>query len=481
VRYGYFLHAIFGIAIFYFIFQKANYASFTHDESFSYLQYVPQSFMELISFKDWYTNNHILNSIGMKYSEKLFGTSELSLRLHSLIALILYLIVASFVFGKRFGLLNFLFFLLLISNPAIIDLFGMARGYGLSYAFMLTAFFFLIKVIKAKSIHSIYPFHFAALPAVLSNFTMLTFYLASVGTVLVMEFLNQYMNSGKINSVFGSLKSHSIPLLFNIIVLYEPIRRVVTYTKLDFGGKTGFFADTISQLIINSLHTTELSESTLGLLHVIFSATVIVSSCLIIWNLRYKNGRLLQENGGLVVSNMVLILISLIIISSHLLLGADYPIGRFSLFLYPLFIVHLGFLMKYLYSNYSKIAVQISCLIIVIAAQLSFWQKLNDKVFGEWGYDSNTKDAMLTIQEYSSNFSSNEKLKLGVNWQFEPTLNFYRNILNLDNIETIDRDGIDSNDHFYYILESEMPLLRGIKVEKLKSYKDSKTVLLKRI
>ena len=85
------LNLCLGALLFSYVFTKANMASFTHDESFTYLNYPHQSFIDIISFNDWYTNNHILNSLFIKYSEQLFGNSELALRLPNLLLLLVYM------------------------------------------------------------------------------------------------------------------------------------------------------------------------------------------------------------------------------------------------------------------------------------------------------------------------------------------------------------------------------------------------------
>jgi hypothetical protein len=61
LRFIYFgIIALIGLSILSLIAAKAYHTSFTHDESFSYLHYIPESFMDILAFKDSYTNNHIL-------------------------------------------------------------------------------------------------------------------------------------------------------------------------------------------------------------------------------------------------------------------------------------------------------------------------------------------------------------------------------------------------------------------------------------
>ncbi len=161
---------------------KAGLSSFTHDESYSYLEYIQDSFMDILSYRNSYTNNHILNSLGMKYSEMIFGSSEWSLRLPNLLAMMVYLVFGYKILNKSVSpLFVLLGFTLLLSNGGVIQLFGVARGYGLSFGFMLMAIYYLISYLQNYKLKEVYWFHFAMVLAVLSNFNMVTVYVALMG------------------------------------------------------------------------------------------------------------------------------------------------------------------------------------------------------------------------------------------------------------------------------------------------------------
>ncbi|MBK8369526.1 MAG: hypothetical protein IPL10_19670 [Bacteroidetes bacterium] len=103
------LIAIVGLGILWYIIYKAATTSFTHDESYTYTHYVHQGFMDIISYKTPYTNNHILNTVLMKYCEVFFGSSELSLRLPNILAFILYSIFTILLLYKYIPKLMFPF------------------------------------------------------------------------------------------------------------------------------------------------------------------------------------------------------------------------------------------------------------------------------------------------------------------------------------------------------------------------------------
>src|SRR6266542_6407233 len=93
---------------------RAAILSFTIDESQSFNDYVPMKFMDIVSYKHSSANNHILNTLWMKFISYSFVTSEFLLRLHSVFSHLIY-IVFSYLIIKKISapLLVFSGFLLL--------------------------------------------------------------------------------------------------------------------------------------------------------------------------------------------------------------------------------------------------------------------------------------------------------------------------------------------------------------------------------
>src|ERR1700758_5553931 len=113
---------------------KALHTSFTIDESDTYLHWVNSSFMDIISYERPGTNNHILNTLLMKFSQALFGSSELALRLPNITAHFFYLLFSFKIFTKYCKPHAILFFVLINANPFLIDFFSLGRGYGFAIA-----------------------------------------------------------------------------------------------------------------------------------------------------------------------------------------------------------------------------------------------------------------------------------------------------------------------------------------------------------
>lgn len=458
---------------------KAYVSSFTHDESISYLIYGKETFMEIISYSNWYTNNHPLNSLMMKYSEQLFGHSELALRLPNLLLLLVYMVYGHGLFRGTNAYLTIAMFSLLCTNCLLMDLFGMARGYGMSCGFMLMSLYHFIEYIRDGGSRDVVIFHAAALLACLSNFTLLTFYIAMLLVYNLYVFVYSKFVMDEKYRFLKSNRMHIMLLLLVTIVLFEPVRRLVTYNKLDFGGKTGFYADTINHLIWNTLHGISLAPFARLVLQLLFTFLVLISLFIIVRMTIRKNKAFFEQYAGLIVSCFSLIFISVIIILSHVIFGADYPIARFSIFLFPLFMVHLGFLIHYLMSvKYEKVMLAVISG-LALASVISFVGKADLYAYAEWAYDRNTKNMVQTLASHrEKHFHGNETIELGVDWLFEPTVNYYKVTMGMDWLLPVDRNGCSEHDDYCYLFKDELGELDVTAHEIIKAYDNTNTLLI---
>ena len=103
-------------------------------------------------FPDNWPNNHILNTLLVKYSIALFGAHSWSVRLPNLLSFLLFAWavyrIACLLNPRSFWLpvTAVLFF----ANPYLLDFFGLSRGYGLSVALEMTAISFRCLNLSSK-------------------------------------------------------------------------------------------------------------------------------------------------------------------------------------------------------------------------------------------------------------------------------------------------------------------------------------------
>ena len=122
---------------------RAQTQSIVIDEAYTYNLFVDGPAANLLKIYD--ANHHVLHSVLCRISIRLFGLSELSMRLPSLLGGLFYMITAlrlsRYVFGP--GWFSLLSFSLLTMSPAVLDYMSAARGYGLALAFFIWALFHL--------------------------------------------------------------------------------------------------------------------------------------------------------------------------------------------------------------------------------------------------------------------------------------------------------------------------------------------------
>ncbi|MEI6821790.1 MAG: hypothetical protein WCL51_07620 [Bacteroidota bacterium] len=473
--------AVVGLCIFSFIVTKSNVASFTHDESLTYNRYVHQSYWEIISHKESYTNNHLLNTFLMKVSEQLFGSSELALRLPNLLLLIVLFIYTFLLFKKNNTIICIVFWILMFTNLGFINFFGLARGYGLSIGFMVMSIYHLIASFNQNKTKNLILFNIAAFLSIVSSFTLLDYYVAALFVYALIYFIENviieknklaFLKSNKVNLII-------FPILF--IILYEPVRKVIKFNNFDFGGKDGFIHDTLSAFISNCINNVHFNDIQVNILHIVFLMPIFISLIILIVNVFKSNKDFWYNNRPLYIINLLLIFISLGTILQHHLFKTDYVVGRFSLFLLPLFVLNLGFLMEYSLKiiKIQKYIYAFSIILLVLSSY-NICRTANLYSCAEWDYDRETKNLVKDlIKMHDEGKLKQNDVKIGIDWVFEPTINFYRQTLHINWLLTVDRNRLHYTDDYYYVFNETVANIKPNTYTIIHSYDKSSTVFLK--
>ena len=460
-------------------FYKAYSCSFTHDESFTYLNYPHTSFLDIISYKDWYTNNHILNSLAIKYSELLFGSTELALRLPNLTSLVIYLFILYKLCKHLKNEFLISIFCLLSMSPVLLDLFIMARGYGISIAFNFIAIYSMIQFIRQSKRTYLWSFHIASLLAILANFTALTLYATLLIVYMIYVAINTDPSKKIIFEVARRNRHHLAPLILNFIVLYEPIRRLISYGKLDFGGKGSFQNETLHSISASFIPEGLTNPTSILILKSMIVFTALGSAFYFLLCDRFTRLERIKKNLLEFSFTSILFVLSSIIIINHFVLNADYPIGRFAMFILPIVCLQLALFLYRILENSFQRGIPFLALTFVSFCFYGFFADLRWKVIGEWAYDQDTKEAFKIIVNDIEHSPTDGKVKIGADWHFEPTLNFYRETSKHGSIESIERDGFKSTDHYFFLFKSELEEVQKYEPITLMEFKASGTVLLK--
>ncbi len=139
----------FGLVVFLYILFRAIYIAPYQDEIVSYHLYIASGKFQPF-YSDLSANNHILNSLFAHLCYLIFGSSYfLFIRLPNVLSFIIYYyFVIKITDSFKSNVLILSLRLTLISSIYLISFFSLARGYGLSFSFLLGALYYLKKTME---------------------------------------------------------------------------------------------------------------------------------------------------------------------------------------------------------------------------------------------------------------------------------------------------------------------------------------------
>jgi hypothetical protein len=445
---------------------KAITVGFTHDESYSYLHFPNDTFIDIISLKHSFSNNHLLNTLLMKYSEMLFGNEEWALRLPNLLAFFGFA-SAIWCISRKWPITIAVSFLVLsCCNIALFGFFSMARGYGLSWAFMMWSFYYALNWRQMPTWRNSLGFHVFALLSVMSHFTTASYY-ASAGVVLF-----GWSFFSKENS-----KEHLVrlvaPVLISIVFLYEPLRRVTGHNQFTVGAK-----DSVLQTIYNQVfhladpHQLNDTLYTVGVLLLlgIVLLPIVLRSLNIISN-RFDDARF---------SGQIILTIYVVLTILHVAMEADYPTERMALFLLPLFVAHVHFILLGLYQKGKTKFYDSLISIFSVAVVSNFLFYYNPSNLRGWEFEVDIERSLNSLRKEVEVDNSSKQISLGVNWIFEPACNYYRIRNEFEWLKPMTRDRVDPEIHDYaYLYEDTLTQLNAREYEVVERFENSSTVLIR--
>lgn len=445
-------------------FYRAATMSFTHDESYSYLHYLDDTVGEVLSFTaaPIVPNNHILNSLGMRLTNALFGPSELSLRLPSVLSLIAFLFV-SFLITDRYmsGPWRFPAFLLLSLNPYLLEFFCMARGYGMSCTLLIAAVWFFLRAMEEardewRAAMSI----LLATVAVLAHLTLLTPSVILVG-MIVAGLLRSVATAPRPRGPAAlRLLLPALSLAAGLALLYEPIRQMLASGEA-FGPKDGFWQGTVSTLIHDWQNNPVWDESR-G--NAIIDSILIVSTLVAI---AYVGHSLVRRRLDALADPATTVTVLLVAsglgnwVQFHAF-GNPYLSHRTGMFYMPLFALSFGLIVQRLLSRLPPVAQWVVA--VPIAALLLFHTAytLRFDYFREWRHEGAVLRVLDLIEDDWRARGMQRPATLGITWTFEPSINFYRQTRQLDWLAPVHRDGFADKPYDYYLVAfADVALVRS--------------------
>ncbi|MGO9021072.1 MAG: ArnT family glycosyltransferase [Syntrophobacteraceae bacterium] len=482
-KYEFKIIAAIGIALLCYTSMRAALLSFTHDEGVSY------KFIHLASFSLKSANNHWVNTLLMAMCGTIFGESELSLRLPNVFAHVLFILFSFLTLCRlKSKTIAACGFLLLNINPFMLDFFSLARGYGLSLAFLMGSIFFLVRPENEQpgDTTDYFPVFFFSALAVFSNFTLLNFHFAVLVILGTKEFIKYGKTSGQdLESLLGK---HDLSLWVGIGTLVAAALALFYLDltgQLYFGGNHGFWADTVHSLLKSSMYFRDYGQHVMDIASISIMAAICIITIGTVFLLMFERNT--QASASSLLICITLLCAASCLIQFHLF-GALYPMERTALYFLPLFVLSVVFFADHFTQRFQSTGRIILVPVLALASILACWNFLGTANLAKtysWCCDANTKDMVDQLsREYSSRAGMDKprKIELGVDWMFEPAVNYYRLSRRLTWLDKVTRDDIykrPAGYDYYYVLDSnKAKLMKCRRISVIKTFLPAETDLM---
>jgi hypothetical protein len=415
--------AIFFLLLSYVVIYKAIHVPITHDEKAASVYY-PTWPVTQVLMSDVWPSNHILNTLLIKLSESTFGIEPWSVRLPNILAFVLFFL-ALWVIAKHWfsrGLLFSLPFFIVFCNPFLLDFFGLARGYGLSNAFMACSITSLLFFSNSFKLQWYYLAIVFAMLAAYANFTLLIYWVAVQMLLVSLYLFHAFKTRYPISKVFMRLSSTALIALAFIALCYVPLYKMQSTNQFIYWSKESFYKDTVLSQVNNFLYGAKYARILWGcLIGLIFTALSIAA----LYSLyKFITSRQIALSNPVVVLSLLLFLVWLVNIIQAIVLGTPFLTNRTGLSYYVLFAFLLMFVLRELTEYFPQFGyVSFPVITILAIAHLYFTVRLDS--VREWSYDSDTYHILGYLKDYQLQHPEIKTIALNTSWIYNPSFSFY--------------------------------------------------------
>ena len=376
--------AFFGLLAFLYVAYRAYEIAISNDEAFSYFLVKTNYLKAMVST----ANTHWLNSFFLKINTLLFGDHVLSLRVHSVLAFVLY---AWFVLKIGRSFLHSTILVLIpvfMVNHFTLEYFSLARGYALSLAFLLASIYYALKFIFQNSLRK-RDFNTSLIFGVLAVYANYSSLFQFVG-IMSFQLVMLWKKEKSLLEIWKFIGVPNFLLIVSTGLLSVGNLLMIKFINNDlrYGGDYSFFTDTLDG-IIHSL-TYEMSAAS-GASHLSWSSVAFFLFMLmaLLVGIRKKSYRLIFVAALFFFQFVINYLL-------FFLFKTPFPLYRTATILIPSIGLSIVFLMDELI--HARRVLQVLSLGILL---LSSWFVMNsahiDSTF-EWPWQSKMDEAICNLE-----------------------------------------------------------------------------------
>jgi hypothetical protein len=147
------------------------------------------------------------------------------------------------------------------------------------------------------------------------------------------------------------------------------------------------------------------------------------------------------------------------IVASRYWFAQPYPEMRTVLYWIPLFgLATLALVQKLLAGSRAQRMGAAPAIALMVLCVAQFVTQFNTRYFAEWAYCAATKDMMEIVRAQHA-ATPDARVRVGASWELEPGINFYRAMWQLGWMEPVFRESPDADYDYYLLLRDDISLI----------------------
>lgn len=420
-RYTPYIYLAIGVAYWFYVLARAIMVPITIDEGYTILNYVDLPVWKIITYQypDVSANNHILNTLSIKFFGAVFGRNMLTVRLGALAGGLLYAGVGV-ALARRWctDLVSGLSLLLLwFANPYLAEMFAIGRGYGLSIGLMVFSIWHAWRWLQVSE-PALRPFLWAlagAWLAVAANFTLLNYYLF-LSVIVAWQLLRS--GPGRHKREFLAL---GVSTALLAAFLYSPLRALVKANEFEKFGVNGFYKDMLFSFVRCGFRGAEyFGEETYPRFAWWIAAIGVTVGVVALGRLIWKRGTWDSNLWFTALLPGVMAVNATMTLATQ----ATWLPGRTNVFFYPLLVLSIGGALMVLPAVLGKLR---ATLLLVLALPMSyhFLNCINLSESFEWWFDRDTFKVLDYVKNVYKEEKRDKRIRFNCFWIYNPSFSFH--------------------------------------------------------
>ncbi|MCG6167485.1 hypothetical protein [Leptospira sanjuanensis] len=433
------------IAIGIYIVSRAILVPITHDEAFTILKHVPNSYSVILGLRiapvEEFANNHSLNTASIKFLISYFPMSELVVRFPNILAGFVFIIIFLTILIRleiKDWTLSVLF-LYGISSPLLLEFFALARGYGLSISLFFAGYFFWLTIDRDQSSRFFLRLSVAGIFFSLALIANLSIAFAILGVALteIVQFIVELNKNKNGTEGFNRIRIVKLltryaisifPALFLLNKVYGKTLPIAKQQNLFYvQNREGYLTGTLPSIARD--WTPILTKENQILYSKICLFIFLPAVLFFIYRLLIRKDlqQYKYQKDLLVAGTFFFVSVSPSVMDIFFHTG--FPYERTALYILPIYALFLSVLIRSLGES-ENLLIRFYRYLLIFLMTLTIALSLftfNVRKTNYWSYDSTSRVQYLALKKDVNHLPQikEKRISVGVDWLLEPSLNYY--------------------------------------------------------